>query len=88
MQSMKAITKWLLGAALAGAFVLAAPHKAQAQVGFGVVVGNQPAPGYGNGYGYGWQRRQYIEHQRWEAARWRHDRWERDHYRHDRRYYR
>jgi hypothetical protein len=83
MIGTKAITKWLLGAALGSAFLLGVPNKAQAaEI---VVVGN-PAPVAVAYYpGYGWRRREYFDHQRWEAARWRHDRWERERF-HDRRF--
>jgi hypothetical protein len=84
MKFTKAITKWLLGAALASAFVLATPKQAKAAE---VVVVGHPAPvavAYYPRYD-GWRRREYFNHQRWEAARFRHDRWERYH---DRRVYR
>jgi hypothetical protein len=42
MNNLKAITKWLLGAAMASAFVLAVPHKADAQVVVGARFGNYP----------------------------------------------
>ena len=82
MKNMKAITKWLLGAAMASAFVLAAPHKADAQVvvtaGFNgyapVAVGYYGHPRYD-----GWRRPVYVDHYRWDAARWHHDRWDRFH---------
>ena len=45
------LTKWMTGAALAGALMFAAPKKADAQVSFGISVGH-PAYGYGYGYGY------------------------------------
>ncbi len=49
MKMTKAITKWMTGAALAGALLLAAPHKAEAQhVSFGVSVGAPVV--YGGGY--------------------------------------
>jgi hypothetical protein len=88
MRSTKAITKWMMGAALAGAFLFAAPDKAQAQVSFGVGFGSYAAPAYGyqDSYPYDvqdeWQRQGYIEHEqheRWEAeraAQWRHEQWE------------
>ncbi len=42
----KSITKWMAGAALAGAMLFTAPHKAEAQrVGFGISIGT-PAPVY------------------------------------------
>ena len=90
MKNLKAITKWLLGAAMASAFLLAAPHRADAQVvvnaGFNgyapVAVGY-----YGPARYDGWRRREYFHHQRWEAARWRHERWERERF-HDYRGYR
>ena len=48
MSMTKTISKWLTGAALAGALLFAAPHKAEAQrVGFGISIG---APVYGGGY--------------------------------------
>ena len=47
---------------LAGAFVLAAPAKAQAQVAFGVQVGG----GYPT---YDYSRRDYYDHLRYEQAR-------------------
>jgi hypothetical protein len=79
MKITKAITKWLLGAALASAFILAAPNKAQAQV--VVEVGHRApaAVAYYTPAGYGWHRREY---RRWEAPRYRWDRF------HDRRVYR
>ena len=43
------LTKWMTGAALAGALLFAAPKKADAQVSFGISVGH---PAYGYGYGY------------------------------------
>ncbi len=86
MRSTKTITKWMTGAALAGALLFAAPHKAEAQVTFAVGVGAYPAPvyGYNDPYAYDAYRRQrWIEHERreqWEAERaaeWRHEQWER-----------
>lgn len=48
MKITRTITKLLTGAALAGALLLAAPHKAQAQrIGFGIGIGG---PVYGGGY--------------------------------------
>lgn len=80
------MAKWVTGAALAAALLVAAPHKAEAQVGFGVQVGSYPAYGYGYAapsYGYDAHAQQrYIEHEQheqWEAARaaeWRHEQWE------------
>ncbi len=90
------IAKWFTGAALAAALVVATPHKAEAQVGFGIQVGSYPAYGYQQGYGnpYAgreWQRQQYIEHEQHEqfeaerAAQWRHEQWEQQrYYSHDR----
>ncbi len=50
MKIMKTMTKWLTGAALAGALLFAAPHKAEAQrVGFGISIGTGPV--YGGYYG-------------------------------------
>lgn len=49
MQINKTITKWITGAALAGALLFATPKKADAQVSFGISVGH---PYYGYGYGY------------------------------------
>ena len=49
MKITKTITKWMTGAALAGALLFAAPHKADAQVSFGIRVGR---PYYGGYYGY------------------------------------
>ena len=76
----KQIAKWFTGAALAAAFLVAAPHQAQAQqLAFGVEVGGYPA--YGNGYVYNSLAGQrWIEHRQWEAVRaaeWRHAQWER-----------
>jgi hypothetical protein len=54
MKMLKTITKWMTGAALAGALLFAAPQKAEAQrVGFGISIGTGPA--YGGGY-YGGPR--------------------------------
>ena len=48
MSMLKTMTKWLAGAALAGALLFAAPQKAEAQrVGFGISIGG---PVYGGGY--------------------------------------
>ena len=66
MTITKTISKWLTGAALAGALLFAAPHKAEAQrIGFGISIGGpgyygayygpryvRPYPVYGYGYGY------------------------------------
>ncbi len=83
-QKRKTLARWFTGAALAAALVVAAPHKAQAQVSFGVQVGSYPVYGYAAPYGYStWQQRRYIEHQEWEAARaaqWQHRQWEREHF--------
>lgn len=49
MKITKTLTKWITGAALAGALLFAAPKKADAQVSFGISVGH---PYYGYGYGY------------------------------------
>ncbi|GAA3756668.1 hypothetical protein [Terriglobus aquaticus] len=49
MKITRTITKWMTGAALAGALLFAAPKKAEAQVSFGISVGR---PVYGYGYGY------------------------------------
>jgi hypothetical protein len=83
MKITKAITKWLLGATMAGAFLLAVPNNAQAQV--VVAAGNyeRPAvvlyqPARYDRYHNDWRRREYFEHRRWE---YRHDRWDRYHYR-------
>jgi hypothetical protein len=82
MKITNAITKWLLGAAMAGAFLLAVPNKAQAQV--VVAAGNferpavvlyQPAR-----YGYwhnDYRRREFYGYRGY----YRHDRWDRYHYR-------
>lgn len=69
MKNIKAITKWLLGAAMAGAFILAAPHKADAQV--VVQVGAYaPAPAYFGPARYDrWRRHERFEHRRWEDRR-------------------
>ena len=87
MKSMWTITKWIAGAAVAGALVLATPHQAQAQR-FGVQVAVRPV-----GYGYigpvrydGWHHRAYYGYQGWAPGYvpYHHDRWQRDHYyRHD-----
>ncbi len=84
------MTKWITGAALAAALLIAAPHKAEAQVGFGIQVGSYPAYGYGYAAPYGpsvYAQQRLIEHEQWEAARaaeWRHEQWERAHfYAHD-----
>jgi hypothetical protein len=54
MKMLKTITKWMTGAALAGALLFAAPQKAEAQrVGFGISIGTGPA--FGGGY-YGGPR--------------------------------
>lgn len=77
MKGMKAITKWLLGAAMASTFLLAAPHKADAQVVVSAGFNNDTpvAVGYYGPHRHDdWRRRAYFDHQRWEAARWRHDR--------------
>lgn len=87
MRTIKANMKWIAGATLAGALLLAAPHQAQAQVSFGVGVSNYGAPAYGGGYGnaYGYReaaRQQWMareRHEEWEAARaaeWRREQWE------------
>lgn len=84
MKQIKAVTKMILGAAVAGAFLLATPNRAQAQVSFGVAVGNYPPPppyAYGNGYVYNngyayygndqaayWQQQRWAEHEQQE--RW------------------
>ncbi len=92
MTNSKTIAKWLTGAAVAGALLLATPHKAQAQVSFGVAVNGYPPP---NGYyapavPYYWQRQAYIDHEQEErieaarAAQWRHEQWEREHFYNDR----
>ena len=48
MTILKTISKLLTGAALAGALLLAAPHKAEAQrIGFGISIGG---PAYYGGY--------------------------------------
>ena len=53
MTITKTITKWLTGAALAGALLMAAPHKAEAQrVGFGISIGGGGYGGYYGGPGY------------------------------------
>jgi hypothetical protein len=67
MTMLKTITKWLTGAALAGALLMAAPHKAEAQrVGFGISIGGPAYYGgyygpayYGGGYGGGYYRGGY-----------------------------
>ncbi len=81
------IAKWFTGAALAATLMVATPHKAEAQVGFGIQVGSYPAygyQGYGNPYAaQQWQRQQYIEHEQFEAeraAQWRHEQWEQQRY--------
>ncbi len=82
--------KWITGAALAAALLVAAPKQAQAQIGFQVGVGTYGAPGYAAyGTGYGprayWHRDRWIEQQRaydWQARRaaeWRHGQWEQAH---------
>ena len=82
-RTRNSIAKWVTGAALAAALLVAAPHKAEAQVGFGVQVGSYPAYGYGYAAPYGYNaygQQRYIEHEQWEAARaaeWRHEQWER-----------
>jgi len=63
---------------VAGAFALAAPQKAEAQVQFGVVVGAPPVVAYAPGY---YARRDYYERLRCERerereARERHEAWE------------
>ncbi len=80
MRITTTITKWLMGAALASAFVLAAPHKAQAQVAIGIQVGGYPGHTYGY-YGtrpvFGWQPHSWN----WQPApvvSWYHDRWYHD----------
>ncbi len=94
MRNAKGIAKWMTGAALAGALLFGAPHKAEAQVQFGVSVGTYGAPvyaapayGYANPYAYNDYRRQrWIEHEQreqWEAeraAQWQHEQWEREHF--------
>ena len=53
MKLTTTLTKWITGAALAGALLFAAPKKAEAQVSFGISVGH---PGYyGPAYGYGYR---------------------------------
>ena len=52
MKITNTLTKWITGAALAGALLFAAPKKADAQVSFGISVGH---PYYGGGYGYGYR---------------------------------
>ena len=47
MKITRTFTKWMTGAALAGALMFAAPEKADAQVSFGISVGH---PYYGYGY--------------------------------------
>ena len=90
MRNGKTVVKWMTGAALAGAFVLAAPHKAEAQVQFGVSVGSYgapvyAAPAYGYADPYAYQQQRWIDHEqreRWEAERaaeWRHEQWQREH---------
>ena len=85
---------WVLGVAALAVMALAVPTKSEAQVQFGVEVGNYPPPAYGyypapNGY-YpqdDYARQRWIEHEqheRWEAeraAQWRHEQWEREHWR-------
>jgi hypothetical protein len=91
MQITKTITKWLLGAAMAGALVLAAPHKADAQVVVGVRIGAPvvyaPAGYYGYGYRYGYRPHYYVRGGWGPApiAPWRYDRY---HYGWRERYYR
>ncbi len=55
MQIKQSIKRVLTGAALAGALLVAAPHKAEAQrIAFGVTIGH-PYYGYGyRPYGYGY----------------------------------
>ncbi len=86
MRTIKANMKWMAGATLAGALLLATPHQAQAQVSFGIGVSSYGAPshGYGDPYAYREvQRQRWIAHEQreqWEAARaaeWRHEQWER-----------
>ena len=52
MKITKTITKWMTGAALAGALLFAAPHKAEAQshFSFGVSVGHPYYGGYSQPY--------------------------------------
>ena len=49
MKITRTLTKWMAGAALAGAMLFTAPKKADAQVSFGISVGH-PYAGYGYGY--------------------------------------
>ena len=54
MTILKAMTKWITGAALAVALLFATPHKAEAQrIGFGISIGT---PAYGGYYGPGYVR--------------------------------
>ena len=48
MSMIRTMTKWMMGAALAGALLFAAPHKAEAQTrfSFGVSVGHPYYGGY------------------------------------------
>jgi hypothetical protein len=81
------ITKWLLGAALAGTLFVAVPKKADAQVVVSAEAGNFVRPGlgfyapvrYDN-----WRRHEFIERERRDAY-WRHERFERERF-HDRRF--
>jgi hypothetical protein len=87
MKNIKAISKfavkWIAGAAVAGALLLATPHQAQAQS-FGVQVAVRPvAYGYFGPARYdGWHRRVYNGYQGWAPAYvpYRHYGWERGRY--------
>ena len=79
MKNIKGITKWLLGAAMAGAFILAVPHQAKAQE-YGYRKNMLPAYHFYAPVRHDeWRRREYFEHQRWEREHWRRERWERYH---------
>jgi hypothetical protein len=91
-------SRWIAGVAVAGAFLLAASPRAQAQVAFGIQAGLSPTYATSTyGYGYSapyaysaWQRQQYWQQEqrdRWQAEhaeQWRHEQWERQQYRGDR----
>lgn len=89
MGNIKAITKWLLGAALATGFALAVPHQAQAQARYDYGHRDGYRAGFRNDLRHDrWERRGYYDAPRFEGPRYRHDRWERERFGHrfDRRY--
>jgi hypothetical protein len=65
------VTKAIVAAVAAGAFLFAAPTKSDAQVVVGVRFGRPvyvaPAPVYVRPYGY-YDRDAYIRHEQWERA--------------------